>query len=156
MTDLLLELSPNGADLRIKDGDLALDETLATPILLSLFSDGRAPAGEPLPDLSDDPRGWWAEEEADPYGSLLWLLSREKLTTETANRARTYARAALLWLERLEIVRDLTVTAAIANGYLDLRIALTRGNAPAYSGLWDATAAKDWAADRYRVKLLLA
>ena len=36
--------------------------------------------------------------EGDQYGSLLWLLEREKLNAATAERARQYAVDALKWL----------------------------------------------------------
>ena len=103
---------PPRFDWAIKDHDLAPDDGLETAIILSLFTDRRAREDDPLPDGSDDRRGWWADAWAgqDPIGSRLWLLEREKDTREVVNRARDYAEEALQWLvedgiaERIEVM----------------------------------------------------
>lgn len=80
-------------------GSLETGDDLATAILLSLFTDRRAKPDDEIPDGSDDPRGWWGDENEDvPIGSRLWLLSREKQTQETLNRANTYVAESLQWL----------------------------------------------------------
>lgn len=109
---------PPRFDWVIKDHDLAPDDTLETAIILSLFTDRRARADDPLPDGGDDRRGWWADAwpqaparaGQDLIGSRLWLLEREKDTREVVNRARDYAEEALQWLvedgiaERIEVM----------------------------------------------------
>jgi phage gp46-like protein len=73
---------------------------LVRAVIISLFTHRRARADDPLP--SDDMQGWWGDTFApvpnDQIGSRLWLLSRSKLTIETAERAREYALEALQWL----------------------------------------------------------
>lgn len=101
--------------------DLQGDDGLLTAIVVSLFSDAPALAGDPLPDVRvgvpSDRRGWWGDgvTEADaraPLGSRLWLLSREKEMEEVVSRAQQYAEEALRWLVDGEYVATLTVTAS--------------------------------------------
>lgn len=101
--------------------DLQGDTGLLTAIIISLFTDRRANADDPLPDervgVLSDRRGWWGdhilEEDAqDPIGSRLWLLSREKEMEVVLVRARQYAEEAVTWL-----VRDRHVRAVKANAH---------------------------------------
>jgi len=142
MTDLKLEIlaSGEGADLVLENEDLVLDEGLTTAVLLSLYTDARADAEEdPLP-VGEDPRGWWADEDGDRFGSKLWLVEwRGKLDREGLNRAREATGAALEWLIEDEIASDVTVTASRQGHRLCLNIQITRGTAPQWQQLWDAT-----------------
>lgn len=119
MTDIRTIMTPSHDpadpprfDWAIQRGDLAPDDGLETAIILSLFTDRRALPDDPLPDGSDDRRGWWADAWAEqgPVGSRLWLLEREKDTRDVVNRARDYAEEALQWLvddgiaERIEVM----------------------------------------------------
>lgn len=135
--DLALSWSPDGADLVIENGDLSLDDTLLPAVLVSLFSDGRAPTREGTPVLDQDLRGYWGEESGDPYGSLLWTLWRDKATRETAARARESAEVALAWLVSSGIARSVEVEASyIAQGVLLLQVRLARGSARRWASLW--------------------
>lgn len=104
MTDFALTWDNESmtADLSVAGNDLAADEGLETSVMLSLFSDRRAEAGDPLPDGEQDRRGWWADAhpvvEGDRFGSRLWLLARSKATEDVRVRAEEYAREALQWL----------------------------------------------------------
>ena len=110
MTDIALVWDPvNGrADFAIANGDLLMDAGLHTSVILSLFCDRLAAAGDAISDGTDDRRGWWADTPlpgaSDPTGGLdltgsrLWLLARALQTQETLNRARSYAREALQWM----------------------------------------------------------
>ncbi|MGO2959436.1 MAG: phage GP46 family protein [Acetobacter sp.] len=75
----------------IKDGDLALDSSLRSALLVSLFTDRVAPetlsaldtavglsaAAGATGSANEDRRGWWADAWADkPIGSRLWQLQR--------------------------------------------------------------------------------
>lgn len=94
-------------DLAIERGDLAVDRTLATPMLVALFSDRRARPDDALPSGADaflvpssaNPRRGWAGDALDGegrrLGSLLWLLEREKQTEQTRLRAIAYAEQGL-------------------------------------------------------------
>ena len=78
-------------------------------MLVSLFSDGRAPDDAILTDGSGDRRGWWADTyETSNTGSLLWLLARAKKAGNGAGyagsqgnllqQAKNTCQAALQWL----------------------------------------------------------
>ncbi len=78
-------------------GELITGYDLQTAILISLFTDRLARADDDFED--SDRRGWWGDSgEEQQLGSRLWLLRREKLTTEVARRAEEYAQEALAWL----------------------------------------------------------
>lgn len=89
-------------DAVLSQGDLAGLDDLTTAVVLSLFTWRRANSDDRIPDGTDHPQGFWgdlfAEREGDQLGSRLWLLSREKLTQETMNRAKEYAAEALQWM----------------------------------------------------------
>lgn len=138
MTDILLKLSDTGADFSIKAGDLEMDESLQTGLLVSLFSDARATPDQ-LATADQDPRGWWPDNNRDRWGSLLWLLERKKATAASAEIARGYATAALEWLKLEDIVEKVTVVPSIlAGGQLLLAISLTRGTATGWPSIWAA------------------
>ena len=103
MSDLKLTWNEWGADATVEGHDLALEDGLATAVILSLFLDARARADDALPDGGTDRRGFWADTvapavERDRTGSRLWLLSREKTLPEVLRRAHDYAAEALRWL----------------------------------------------------------
>lgn len=79
---------------------LASAEPLVRAVLISLLTWRRANPDDDLP--AEARQGWWGDsypvEPNDRIGSRLWLLSRSKLTNETARRAREYAQEALQWL----------------------------------------------------------
>lgn len=134
--DALLEFGLDEADLVVTSEDLARDHGLVSAIYVSLFSDGRAPAGELEP--GEDPRGWWAEG-SERYGSLLWRIERAKASTETAERARQAASDALAWVIEERIARAVDVEAAyVSRGLLRLSLRIHRGDAPRWAHLWDA------------------
>ena len=135
--DLALEGDP--------DRDLRGDDGLLTAVIISLFTDARANADDPLPDerigLLSDPRGWWGdyileEDSRDPIrnggplhnggpmGSRLWLLSREKDMDVVVARAQQYADEAVAWLLRDKHVdRVSTVASRVSRGYLGIAVA---------------------------------
>ena len=104
MTDLRKTWDPNAftGTLGVHLGDLDTRDELATAVLNSLFTWRRARPDDRLPDDSEDRKGWWGDTfpdaDHDQIGSRLWLLSREKLTQHTMNRARDYMQEALQWL----------------------------------------------------------
>lgn len=74
-------------------------DNLATQVLISLFSDRLAAADDPIPDNTDDRRGWWGDTgETYPIGSRLWLLDRAKLTQDTPLKCKNYIDEALQWM----------------------------------------------------------
>ncbi len=92
------------------DGDLLIDETPLTPMLISLGSDRRAHLDDDLPTGVDAlnasssfvTRRGWAGDALDPFGrrigSRLWLLDREKQDELTRLFVEDIAREALRWV----------------------------------------------------------
>lgn len=85
---------------RAYDLGMAHADPLARAVLISLFTWRRANPDDALP--GSERMGWWGDTHAaiqgDRIGSRLWLLAREKVTPQTLERAREYAREALQWL----------------------------------------------------------
>jgi phage gp46-like protein len=134
MTDLALfwDNQTGHADLRVAGADLVVSDDLETAILISLFTDRRAPADVELP-AGEDRRGWWGDSypdrEGDELGSLLWLLDREKETQEVLERTRIYAREALRWLIEDGVATEVDVQASIpAPGTRLLQVTITQPN----------------------------
>lgn len=135
-------------DLTVVLGQLALEGGIASSIVISLFSDGRASATDPLPFGETSRRGFWADKlSSDPdeqTGSLLWLLYQEKQTEQTRLRAKAYAERSLQWMITDEVARAIEVVAEwIGHGRLGLGITVYRPDGAAerfrYEQLWDAT-----------------
>ncbi|BCF96641.1 hypothetical protein PPGU19_012100 [Paraburkholderia sp. PGU19] len=76
---------------------LATGNDIETAILISIFSDRMAEPDDVIPDGTNDPRGWWADDEV-PIGSRMWLLQRAKQTGTTLQRAYDYLAEALKWM----------------------------------------------------------
>lgn len=75
------------------------DNSLAELVLISLFTDARASSADELTDGSTDLRGWPGDTYSDlEWGGKLWLLKREKLTSEVKNLAIKVAGNALAWM----------------------------------------------------------
>lgn len=80
--------------------DLSFDANqVESAALISLFTDARV-ADEELPEGETSPRGFWGDGVTigAATGSRLWLLAREKATTEVLRLHEDYAREALAWL----------------------------------------------------------
>jgi phage gp46-like protein len=133
MSDLLLRLDPAvlEADLAIAANDLVADDGLETAVLLSLFTDRRAGAGDVLPPGETDRRGWWGDAfpvvEGDLIGSRLWLLTREKQRSAVLPRVEEYAREALAWLVEDRVASKVEVVASFPRaGWLALDVSVYR------------------------------
>lgn len=130
-----------GGDLSLAAGDLVLDDTLETAVVLSLFLDARARDDDTLPNGGTDRRGWWADTvapvaEGDRLGSRLWLLSREKTLPEVLRRAHDYTTEALAWLTEDGLARSVEVQATMPRpGLLGLavRIMLPDGSEKSFT-----------------------
>lgn len=97
MSAIVFDMMKN-AGLIIEGADIGEISTLA---LISLFTDARADESDTLPDGSTDLRGWPGDTfYSEPWGSKLWLLYREKMTTDVRNKAVKYAEDALAWMLR--------------------------------------------------------
>lgn len=93
------------------DGDLAIDETPATPMLISYGSDRRARPDDDLPagigelnrPVSFVERRGWAGDALDldyrRIGSRLWLLDRAKEWPATTLMCTEWLREAFAWVQ---------------------------------------------------------
>lgn len=130
-------------------GGLDASAQLASAVIISLFTDKRAPEGW-RPDIADR-RGWWGDavapegEEPEEIGSHLWTLRNEVATEAIAETARIYAEEALAWMLRDQVAASVTVTSGLIEDprrcvWLDIRIT-GRDGVLAYSQrfarLWD-------------------
>lgn len=152
MTDAALAWNADAwhGDLVLDRGAVVLDAGLRTAILISLFTDARAPDAAPLPEESADRRGWWGDDfpasaaRRGDTGSLLWLLARSKITQATLNRAREYVIAALQWLLTDGIASRINVEVeAQEQQRLAIRVEIERPDGPArelYDYVWEASA----------------
>lgn len=147
MTDLALFWSAEdyGADLSLLGVDLATDDGLRTAVIMSLFTDARARADDPLPD-DEARRGWWGDSldaQGEPHiGSRLWLLSREKQLAKVLERARGYVEEALAWLVTDGVAKSVTVTVEIVRtGVLGFGVLIDRPAGPSrrFDLVWSAT-----------------
>lgn len=132
-------------DWSIADGQLASGDDLATAVLISLFTDGRANDDDVPPDGSDDRRGWWGDLDQDvPIGSRLWLLDRSRLTNDVANEAKAYIAEALQWLLDDKVATKVEVATGIGGrSQLDAVVRITRQDgtvaALKYGWVWSQT-----------------
>lgn len=115
----------------VNPGGLDASAQLASGVIISLFTDRRAPEGW-RPDVQDR-RGWWGDaiapegETPEEIGSHLWLLANEVATDDVANRARIYAEEALAWMIRDQVAARVVVTTGLIDNprrgvWLDIRI----------------------------------
>lgn len=138
--DFQIGLTEAGPDMVIENGDIASDLGLRTPVLVSLYSEGRVDQPEDIPYPETDPRGWWADIFLRTrMGSLLWTLARAKITPETRSQARVIVEDALDWLLQDDLIGDLTVLVTQRNkDSLLVRIEMSRGTARKGSDLWES------------------
>ncbi len=127
--------------------DLATDDGLTTAMILSVFTDRRAHTDDRLPGgASDDRRGSWHDNvlpvAGDQEGSRLWLLAREKRTTDVLDRARAYVEEALVWLIE-DGIADRVVASADwhpqRTDWLVLRVSIDRATGGRYESTFNAT-----------------
>ncbi|OEE50485.1 phage GP46 family protein [Vibrio anguillarum] len=134
----------------IIEGGSVADDTVSALVLISLFTDARADDSDTLPDASNDLRGWPGDTFSDaPWGSKLWLLYREKMTTEVRNKAVKYAEDALAWMLKDNgegaMAKSVKVTGSIPQFQtLALSIAITKPDDEVIS----LTVSKRWEAQR--------
>lgn len=111
---------------------LAVTNPLVRAVVMALFTWRRAEADDPI---EGERWGWWgdnlAEQVGDRIGSRLWLLSREKLTASTVQRAIEYGKEALAHLVEDGVATGVTVEAERRGlDMLAMRVLIDRQNAP--------------------------
>lgn len=131
---------------------LALEDTLQTAITISLFTDARATADDPLPRNARHRRGWLGNqvlgEPDDNWGSLLWLHYVGKSSAQVLEAARFAAQEALAWLVRDGIASRVSVSAEWVSGTAGSRLAVRPQvyrpdqPSPVYDVLWSTSIAR--------------
>jgi phage gp46-like protein len=130
---------------RLQTFAIALEPTLQTAIILSLFTDRRAGADDVLPAGATDRRGWVGEAfvgDGKAWGSHLWLLYVGKSTADVLERARFAAQEALAWMVDAGVASRVVVTAEWVAGTNGERMAIRpqiyqgADAAPVYDVLW--------------------
>lgn len=132
-------------DLSITDNDLTHEQGLTSAVMISLFTDQRANIDDPLDDPSDR-RGWWGdtlESDGDRIGSKLWLLYRQKITTQVLAKIKEYIQDALQWMLDDRVVIDIDITVernAIDRIYTAIDLYRQKGSkiTIAFDDLWQA------------------
>lgn len=139
---IIFNTSTLTGDIEVISGDLAVDSTLKTAVIISLFSDRRADSTDEIPAGSSY-RGWWADSlGTDKFGSKLWLLARAKHTEETRSRAEDYAKQALQWLIDDEIATSVDVKAEwLSQEVLAIEVIIIKGDGLVetyqFSNIWE-------------------
>lgn len=104
-------------DIAIAPPGLAEEDGLETAVIISLFTDARAPDDALLPDDSQDRRGWWGDaygdDPTDSTGSLIWLLTRSKQMQSVVQQVRDFSRAALAWMVTDGVAQSVAVESEI-------------------------------------------
>lgn len=110
MPDIALQwdTANDHADWVLSGSALLTGNDLESAIIISLFSDRVAAVGDVIPDGTNDPRGWWADD-AVLIGSRLWLLRRSKQIPETLQKAYDYIAEALEWLIDDQVVAQFDI-----------------------------------------------
>lgn len=131
-------------DLVVNENDFQKVDGLQTAILVSLFTDKRAPASSVL-----DParrRGWVGNiltaQSGRELGSLLWLYEQSRLTIDIRNAVIAETRAALNWLIEDGIALSVKVNLldeAETGISLLIDIVSPNGDVRNYSVLWRNT-----------------
>ncbi|MFV2949663.1 phage GP46 family protein [Pseudomonas japonica] len=139
--DIALKYDPDAKvyDLAIIDGDLAIDTSLETAVLLSLYTDRRALTEDLLPGEGSDRRGWWCDAYSErPHGSRLWLLSREKELDRVLRLAEEYAREALAWVIKDGIASSMDIEAVhLRPGVFQLIVGIQRSSSTVLEGRYE-------------------
>lgn len=138
--DVKTTITDAGFDVVIEGGDLVLEDSPITPVLVSIFSDRRREDSDPIFDERDlDRRGWWADSEADRFGSGLWLyLWRTTLTLRNIEKIRETLLNSLLWMVEDGFAARVEVQAErVGVDRLSICIILERGQSTLWPEAWD-------------------
>ena len=132
--DVALKWDGISADIGFTETDLASEKGLETSVIISLFTDRRV----------GKERGFWADTfEDEPMGSRLWLLDREKKTSDVVLRANEYVREALSWMLKDGIAKTISVDSYIeGNDRIVIPIKIIRPSNEElnfkFSSLWES------------------
>ena len=122
--------------------------SLQVAVEISLFTDRRATLDEIRLVQGgirerQSRRGYWANTfKANPQGSGLWLLQREKKTQANLARARVFCNASLKWLVDTGVVQSVSTTAEYAGDALVIVVSIIKPDGQEagfrYQYAWDS------------------
>lgn len=143
--DVLLKQDGNGFfDLRVADADFESVNGFETSIIVSLFTDQRAPSSSV--QSAERRRGWVGNiltaDIGRSLGSLLWLYDQSRLTREIMNKVEIEAENCLSWMVEDNIAREVTarVTQSQKRGIVvEIDIITIDGKSQRYAVLWRNT-----------------
>lgn len=126
-----------GSNSSAKYAVLLMDESVRTPVLLSLFTDRRATKGDNIP-AGDNPRGWAGAEDRQ-YGSGLWLLEAGKQLPRVLASAEFEAQEALVWAIEQKIAARIQTKAQFIGDamHLDIRLYSAGDQNPIVHIIWE-------------------
>lgn len=121
-------------DFTVAANDLVPEDGLRSAVIVSLYCEAPAQAGDVLPDgtvARGGEGGWWGDAvpsvPGDRFGSRLWLLRRSTRSASVLSRAQTYALEALQWLKTDQVASAVAVAASYnAKGWLVLDVTIDR------------------------------
>jgi len=138
--DLKLEFNENKGyyDILIENGDIVVDNSYKTTLILSLGTDARANTEEI--NSIDKQRGSITDlYTSQENGSKLWLLEQSRLDTSSKNRAVDYALNALKYLNDNGLLKNINVSGNLTSEGIVLSIELQ-----ALNGVFDKYKYNAW------------
>lgn len=104
MADILLTNEKGYYDFKIENGDFVSTTGFETALILSIFTDRRANAGEVV--NIELRRGWWGNlilrnlinKPTFEIGSKIWLTYQSRITQNILNAIKNYIDESLFWL----------------------------------------------------------
>ena len=131
-------------DLQISGGDFATVDGFETAILVSLFSDARAPASSVQEAQSR--RGWVGDilsaGSGRGIGSLLWLYEQSRITAEIKNQIADAARRCMQWMVADGVAQSVAASvteSTLRSVTIRIDIVTITGDVQSYAVLWRNT-----------------
>jgi phage gp46-like protein len=129
---LLFNTGLSYTDIALDGPDLLTNKDLQTAVIISLFSDAPAQAGDQVDGAYTG--GWWGDSfntgvAGFKLGSRLWLLKRQKTTQAVANLAKQYCYEALQWLVDENVASSILVDTSISPLFgLNINVSIYKPN----------------------------
>jgi len=108
------------------DGDLPVDQSLDTTILMAIYEEVRADSSEVA--IDEFRRGWIGNESTPDFqqGSKVWLFEQERVTTSMLAELGTVVNNGLQTLVDDGIAVTTEATATFGNGKININVVLER------------------------------
>lgn len=124
----------------IYEGDLDQRELLLEMVLISLFSWGRASAAD-----GEERHGWWgaavAVDVPNDWGSRLWQLENETVSTVTPTIVESMCSEALQWMIDQGVASSVDVSAEIVGSRVPVVITIDGSEVARWADIWEALSA---------------